>query len=89
MFKFTSDKLFVGKSFKDCNQYDTLYLSLSKSKTLKIPSEIKVIKPSALKYSTNIEAVEIQPDSQLTTFGEMIFNYSYSIKHIFIPKHVK
>lgn len=89
MFKLTNDELLVGKSSKDSNQYDTLYLSLSKSKTLKIPSEIKVIKSRAFNYSTNIEAVEFQPNSQLTTFGKMIFSYYNKFKHIFIPRHVK
>lgn len=87
-FKFINNEMLVGKSNKEIDQYDTLYLLSRNSKNIKIPSEIKIIIPNVIKNFKCIETIEFESGSQLTKIDECFF-VSANIEHILIPKHVK
>ena len=80
--------LFVGKSDKKSQIFDTIYLGCRDITSLFIPAYIKEIKPSAFYAHSKLQSIEFAPNSSIEIIGKCSF-YSTRIKRIRIPSSVK
>lgn len=78
------NKMLLGKSSLEIDDYDTLVIAYRYIKNVVIPSFIKHIGPYAFEECENIDKFEIPEDSELLTIGEGAFCGS-SISYLKIP----
>lgn len=86
-FNYLDNKLIIGKSTLESQEYDSIFFARRDISNVTIPSFIKHIKPFAFSGCVCIQTVEIAENSELQTIEKSSFSHS-SIKSIKIPPHV-
>ncbi|KAK8896916.1 hypothetical protein M9Y10_014842 [Tritrichomonas musculus] len=84
----SENKLLLGKSDAESNDYDVILFSPRDIESVTIPSNITRIEKYAFDNCENLESVIFEEDSKLQTIGFQSFAYT-SIETIIIPKHVR
>ena len=80
------DKMVIGKSLIDQDNYDVLVFVVRNIKAIKIPSFIKCIGPSSLDSCYQLQRIEFDMDSELKIIEEHAFNASSIICIVIPPK---
>ncbi|KAK8845986.1 hypothetical protein M9Y10_020924 [Tritrichomonas musculus] len=81
------DKLLLGKSFLDSDEFDILLLACRDVEEVKVPSFVKRIAPHAFSGCESLETLEFSEHSQLQIIEELAFAYS-ALTTIDIPPQV-
>ncbi|KAK8887427.1 hypothetical protein M9Y10_038470 [Tritrichomonas musculus] len=82
------NKIIIGKSSPEAEEYDTVVFARRDIVSATIPSFIKSISSYAFEFCKQLERLEIPSDSRLHTIGDHAFSSS-SITSISIPLHVR
>ncbi|KAK8865394.1 hypothetical protein M9Y10_010939 [Tritrichomonas musculus] len=87
-FKIIEEKLLVGKLDQKSEIYDVLHFACRDIEHVKIPSCIKKITKNCFQKCKDLEKIEIDEFSELTTIEEGTFDKS-SLEDLFIPSNLK
>lgn len=87
MYKSIDDKMIIGKSSIENDEYDVLVFGIRNITTVTIPNFIKSIGPFSFDNCTDLRIVEIPNDSKLQTIEDCSFSGT-SIEHTRIPSNV-
>ena len=86
-FIFKDNKLLLGKSCPDNDEFDVILFAARDIEEISIPSNIKIISSYAFEYCLYLNKVEIPPNSNLQIIGSFAF-FNTQIEEIFIPPKV-
>ena len=86
-FIFKDNKLLLGKTCPDNDEFDSILFAARDIQEISIPSNIKKISSYAFDNCQKLIKVYISPNSNLQTIESNAFQYS-NIKQIFIPSKV-
>ena len=87
-FKYYNDKLIIGKSNPNIDDFDSIIFANRDLIKIEIPSFIKFICPYSFSYCKHLKTVTFQPDSKLQIIDHDAFANS-TIKNIKIPSSVE
>ena len=86
-FKYYNDKLIIGKSNPNIDDFDSIIFANRDLIEIEIPSFIKFICPYSFSYCKHLKTVTFQPDSKLQIIDHDAFANS-TIEDIIIPSNV-
>ena len=81
------NKILLGKSDENKDEFDTILYGYRDIKEISIPSNIKIISSYAFHNCTKLAKIEIPPNSNLQTIERSAFSCT-DIERIFIPQKV-
>lgn len=87
-FSWFDNKLIIGKSSMQSDNYDVLHFARRDIEDVVIPSFIKKISPYAFNFCYKLNKVEFQKNSELLTIEKGAFSES-DLQSIIIPSHVR
>ncbi|KAK8849967.1 hypothetical protein M9Y10_018560 [Tritrichomonas musculus] len=87
MFLPDQNKIMIGKSNIEQDDFDILMFACRDIKNVVVPSYIKRINSSAFFECRHLKNVEISDDSQLQSIGDCCFSYT-TVRRITLPKNV-
>lgn len=88
LFSCFDNKLIIGKSSMQSDNYDVLHFARRDIEDVVIPSFIKKISPYAFNFCLKLNKVEFQKNSELLTIEKGAFSESY-LQSITLPSHVR
>ena len=81
------DKMIIGKSSIDKNNYDMLVFCSRNVKKAKIPDFIEIISSYAFEFCNQLQSIEFSTDSKLQIIEKNAFHLT-SLNKIMIPRHI-